>query len=59
MRMRKSGFKSGSLKKEQNLKHQSFFKMTKTSYKAHIQKHLKHSLINTKITSSASKHKTL
>ena len=56
MRMRKSGF---SLKKEQNLKHQSFFKMTKTSYKAHIQKHLKHSLINTKITSSANKHKTL
>ena len=54
--MRKSGF---SLKKEQNLKYQSFFKMTKTSYEAHIQKHLKHSLISTKITSSASKHKTL
>ena len=34
-----------------------FFKMIKTSYKVHIPKHSKHSLITTKITLSTSKHK--
>ena len=34
-----------------------FFKMVKTSYKVHIPKHSKHSLITTKITLSTSKHK--